>query len=78
MDKIESLLLKRLSTVLQPKSISLIRSTLTFLKDHKYLTFVIEDDRLEEPRCELETAIDSYNSIEIDAEGIERKLAEAK
>ncbi len=70
------ILQKQLSTVLQPKNLSLIRSTLAFLKDHKYLTFVIEDDRLEEPRSELESAIDQYNSIEIDADAIEAKLGE--
>merc|ERR1712000_151293 len=78
MEKIEVLLLKRLATVPQPKSISLIRSTLSFLKDHKYLTFVIEDDRLEEPRCELEQAIDQYNSIEIDVDSIEARLESGK
>jgi hypothetical protein len=76
MDKIEALLLKSLTNVLQPKNIALIRSTLTFLKDHKYLTFVIEDERLEQPRTDLEAAIDQYNAVEIDADAIEARLAE--
>jgi hypothetical protein len=62
MDKIEALLLKSLSNVLQPKNIALIRSTLSFFKDHKYLTFVIEDERLEQPRSDLEAAIDQVST----------------
>lgn len=50
MTKIEDLLIKSLSNILQPKNIALIRSTIAFFKDYKYLTFVIDDDRLEEPR----------------------------
>jgi hypothetical protein len=45
MNKIEEILIKSLSNVLQPKNIALIRSTLAFLKDTKYLTFVVEDPR---------------------------------
>jgi hypothetical protein len=76
MEKIEVLLLKSLSNVLQPKNIALIRSTLAFLKDHKYLTFVIEDARLEEPRSDLEAAIDQYNAVELDVDAIEARLGE--
>ena len=76
MDKIEVLLIKQLGNVLQPKSISLIRSTLKFLKDQKYLTYVIEEEELEQPREALESAIDAYCSIEIDFDSIEQKMAE--
>ena len=78
MEEIERILVKTLQGHLQPKNIALIRSTLAFLKDHKYLTFVIEDPRLEEPRYELEAAIDSYNSIEIDMDTIEQELNNKK
>lgn len=74
MEEVEKILVKSLQGVLQPKNIALIRSTLAFLKDHKYLTFVIEDERLEDPRTDLEAAIDSYNSIEIDVVSIEAAL----
>lgn len=53
MNKIEDLLIKSLSNVLQPKNIALIRATIAFFKDQKYLTFVVEDARLEEPRSKL-------------------------
>jgi hypothetical protein len=76
MEKIEVLLLKSLSNVLQPKNIALIRSTLAFLKDHKYLTFVIEDPRLEQPRTDLEAAIDQYNAVELDIDAIEQRIGE--
>lgn len=71
MNKIEDILVKALSNVLQPKNIALIRSTLGFVKDPKYLTFVVEDPRLEQPRCDLEFAIDQYNAIELDVAAYE-------
>lgn len=71
MNKIEDLLVRVLGPVLQPKNIALIRSTIDFLKDPKYLTFVVEDPRLEQPRTDLESAIDQYNAVELEVSQFE-------
>ncbi len=71
MNKIEELLIRVLGPVLQPKNVALIRATIDFLKDPKYLTFVIEDPRLEDPRSNLEMAIDQYNAVELEVSQFE-------